>query len=81
LLRHVPHQLSIYSVLYDKIPDDHILKTIAANVDFSFINDLLKDSYCKHLGRPAKEPEMLAKLLICNIYITYQMLKSLKKLN
>lgn len=64
LLRHMPHQLSIYSVLYDKIPKDHILKTIAANVDFSFINDLLKDSYCKHLGRPAKEPEMLAKLLI-----------------
>ncbi|WP_188397868.1 IS1182 family transposase [Sporomusa sp. GT1] len=64
MLRHVPHQLSIYSVLYDRIPNDHILKTIGAHVDFSFINDLLKDSYCKHLGRPAKEPEMLAKLLI-----------------
>lgn len=51
-------------MLYDKIPSDHILKIIATHVDFRFINDLLKDSYCQHLGRPAKEPEMLAKLLI-----------------
>ncbi|WP_144349513.1 IS1182 family transposase [Sporomusa termitida] len=64
LLKNVPHQLSIYSVLYDKIPSNHILKIIAGNVDFSFINELLKDSYCQHLGRPAKEPEMLAKILI-----------------
>jgi len=33
-------------------------------VDFSFINKLLEDSYCKYYGRPAKEPEMMAKLLI-----------------
>ncbi|QDR82138.1 IS1182 family transposase ISBch1 [Sporomusa termitida] len=64
MLKNVPHQLSIYSVLYDKIPSNHILKIIAGNVDFSFINELLKDSYCQHLGRPAKEPEMLAKILI-----------------
>ncbi|XER07818.1 hypothetical protein SRRS_34110 [Sporomusa rhizae] len=37
MLRHVPHQLSIYSVLYDKIPNDHILKTIAAKVDYSIL--------------------------------------------
>ncbi|QDR81819.1 IS1182 family transposase ISAme2 [Sporomusa termitida] len=60
MLKNVPHQLSIYSVLYDKIPSNHILKIIAGN----FINELLKDSYCQHLGRPAKEPEMLAKILI-----------------
>lgn len=64
MLKNIPRQLSIYSVLYDKIPNDHILKLIDANVDFEFINDLLKDSYCKHLGRPAKEPAMLTKLLI-----------------
>jgi transposase len=32
-------------------------------VDFSFINELLKDSYCATFGRPAKEPEMMCKLL------------------
>jgi len=32
-------------------------------VDFSFINELLENSYCKEFGRPAKEPEMMCKLL------------------
>ncbi len=29
----------------------------------SFINKLMEKSYCKHFGRPAKEPEMMMKLL------------------
>jgi transposase len=64
LLKVSPQQLSMYSVLYDKIPNTHILKRISSSVDFSFINPLLEGSYCKHFGRPAKEPEMMAKLLI-----------------
>jgi transposase len=51
----------IYS--YNKIPENHILKRINSVVDFSFINELLEDSYCKEFGRPAKEPEMMCKLL------------------
>ena len=35
---------------------------------FSFINELLADSYCKNNGRPAKEPEMMMKLLFEHIY-------------
>lgn len=57
-------QLSIYSILYSRIPENHILKLINNTVDFSFINRLLEKSYCKYYGRPAKEPEMMAKLLI-----------------
>lgn len=57
-------QLSIYSILYNKIPENHILKLINNVVDFSFINKLLESSYCKFYGRPAKEPEMMSKLLI-----------------
>ena len=57
-------QLSLYSILYDKIPNDHLLKAIDRAVDFSFINKMLAASYSKHFGRPAKEPEMMAKLLI-----------------
>jgi transposase len=57
-------QLSLYSILYDKIPNDHLLKSIDKAVDFSFINRMLATSYSKHFGRPAKEPEMMAKLLI-----------------
>ena len=55
-------QMSFYSSLYDKIPEKHILKVIDKAVDFSFVNDLLANSYSKDFGRPAKEPEMMMKL-------------------
>ncbi|WP_143521915.1 transposase, partial [Pseudomonas sp. 2995-3] len=38
-------------------------KKIKRVVDFSFINTLLEDTYCKNFGRPAKEPELMCKLL------------------
>ena len=64
MLRKEPEkQQSFYCVLYDKIPEDHILKKVSNVVDFSFINELLEGSYCKNFGRPAKEPEMMMKLL------------------
>lgn len=63
-------QLSIYSILYDRIPENHILKLINNAVDFSFINKLLEASYCKFYGRPAKEPTMMAKLLILQYLYT-----------
>jgi len=64
MLKNEPKQLSLYTILYNKIPENHILKSINKAVDFSFINKLLESSYCKFYGRPAKEPEMMAKLLI-----------------
>lgn len=64
MLKNEPKQLSLYSILYNKIPENHILKKINNAVDFSFINKLLESSYCKFYGRPAKEPEMISKLLI-----------------
>lgn len=57
-------QLNFYSTLYNKIPENHILKLINKAVNFSFINDLLEGSYCKYYGRPAKEPEMMVKILV-----------------
>ena len=57
-------QLSFYSLLYFKIPENHTLKLIKDAVDFSFINQLLEDSYSKYYGRPAKEPELMIKLLV-----------------
>jgi len=56
-------QSSFHCLLYNKIPDNHILKQIKKVVDFSFINELLKDTYCENFGRPAKEPELMCKLL------------------
>ena len=63
MLREESKQMSFYSSLYEKIPETHILKRIEKVVDFGFINDLLENSYCKNFGRPAKEPEMMMKLL------------------
>jgi transposase len=45
------------------VPEDHILRRIHVLVDFSFINDLVKESYCVYYGRPANEPELLFRLL------------------
>lgn len=56
-------QLSWHSDLYGLIPEDHILRKIGAAVDFSFANSLFADSYCRYYGRPAKEPELMLRLL------------------
>ena len=57
-------QTNFFSVLYDRIPEGHLLKRISSAVDFSFINELLADSYRTNFGRSAKKPELMAKLCI-----------------
>ncbi|MDD4495044.1 MAG: IS1182 family transposase [Eubacteriales bacterium] len=57
-------KLSQYRGLYDVIVSkDNLLRKIKENIDCSFVNPMLKDQYCEHFGRPAKEPEMMFKLL------------------
>ncbi len=57
-------KLSEYRRLYDIIiSKDNLLRKIKENIDFSFVNPMLEESYCKYYGRPAKEPEMMFKLL------------------
>ena len=57
-------ELSPYQGLYDAIiPKDHILRRLKENIDFSFVNPMLKKQYCEHFGRPAKEPEKIFKIL------------------
>lgn len=64
MLRTGPKQLSLYSLLYNNIPENHILKTINKSIDLKFVNKLLEGSYCKYYGRPAKEPEMMLRIQI-----------------
>lgn len=64
MLKLEAHQLNFLSILYNKIPKNHILKQINSAISLSFINDLLEDSYCSNFGRPAKEPEMMMRILI-----------------
>ena len=56
--------MSEHLSLYDKIiPQDHFLRKLKENVDFSFVNRLVKKEYCEEHGRPATEPELLFKML------------------
>lgn len=49
--------------LYDAlVPKDHLLRHVKEQVDFSFVHDLVKSFYSEDQGRPAKEPEMIAKV-------------------
>lgn len=57
-------KLSKYQTIYDLVvPENHILRKIAEEIDFTFVNKMLEASYCKNFGRPAKEPEMMFKIL------------------
>jgi IS5 family transposase len=51
-------------MVYDKVvPKDHILRIIDKSVDFSFVNDLVKDAYCVDNGRPAWSPLLMFKVI------------------
>lgn len=56
-------KVSFHAELYSLIPEDHLLRQINDVVDFSFIHDLVEESYCIYYGRPANEPELLFRLL------------------
>lgn len=56
--------LSPYQGIYDAIiPANHLLRKMKESIDFSFVNPMLRKQYCESFGRPAKEPEMMFKLL------------------
>ena len=56
-------KLTAYAGIYETVvPKDHILRKIAEQIDFSFVNEQMVDTYSIELGRPAKEPELMLKL-------------------
>ena len=64
MLRQEAKQTNFYTALYHRIPEKHILKLINSAISFEFVNKMLESSYCKNFGRPAKEPEMMLRLLM-----------------
>jgi transposase len=66
MLRPRSSQNSFYgSYLYDKIVrQDHLLRKINAVVDFSFVNNLVKERYTLDFGRPAEDPEFMLRLCL-----------------
>jgi len=62
--RQMKLSLSPYQGLYELIiPEDNLLRKIKEQIDFSFVNPMLRKQYCENFGRPAKEPEMMFKLM------------------
>jgi transposase len=45
------------------VPQEHILRKIDKYIDFSFIDELVKDYYCHDNGRPGIDPKVLFKML------------------
>lgn len=60
-------KMSFHSELYSMIPEGHLLRKVDAAVDFAFVYDLVRDSYCEYYGRPANEPELLFRLVFLQI--------------
>ena len=62
--RQMKLSLSPFEGLYDiVVPRDNLLRRIKEEIDFSFVNPMLAKQYCEKFGRPAKEPEMMFKLM------------------
>jgi transposase len=60
-----PHRAALEIVtLEELVPADHLLRKIAASVDFRFIRDRVEHLYCADNGRPALDPEILFKILL-----------------
>lgn len=58
----VQMKFSEFAGIYDRIvPANHFLRRVKENIDFSFVNPMMRKSYCETFGRPAYEPEMMFK--------------------
>ena len=57
--------LSPYNNLYDIIiPKDHVLRQLKDLVDFSFVDEMLKNTYTLDNGRPGYRPQVMFKYLM-----------------
>ena len=54
-------QVGFYT-LDDLVPEDHLLRQIDRVIDFSFIYDLVEDTYSHETGRPSLDPVMVIKI-------------------
>ncbi len=50
------------------LPKEHILLDIKREIDFSFVNEELKDLYNPNNGRPSYSPEVLFRILFLEFY-------------
>lgn len=51
----------------DLVPEDSLLRKIDKYIDFTFINEEVKDLYCENNGRPSIEPAILFKIVLIQV--------------
>lgn len=70
-----------FYALEDLVPQDHLLRQIDEVIDFSFIYDLVKDSYSVDQGRPSLDPVLLVKIpLIQTLFGIRSMRQTIKEI-
>ena len=51
-----------FTSLDELVPEDHLVRKLENAIDWSFIYEMVKDSYCEDNGRPSLDPVILIKL-------------------
>lgn len=46
------------------VPEDHLVRKLENAIDWSFIYEMVEDSYCEDNGRPSLDPVILIKLAV-----------------
>ena len=71
-------QIQLFSI-DELVPHDHLLRIIDKAIDWSFIYDLVKDTYADGVGRPSIDPVTLIKIpLIQYLYGIKSMRQTIK---
>ena len=53
----------IFMTMEQMVPEDSLFRKIDKYIDFTFIDDMVKDLYCENNGRPSIDPKVLFKLV------------------
>ena len=66
----------------DLVPEDSLLRKIDKYIDFTFINEEVRDLYCSNNGRPSIEPAILFKIVFIQyLYGIKSMRETCKRIN
>ena len=83
LKKRLPEQTVLEMVTLESlVPKDHLLRKIAAVIDFDFIRDRVAGLYCSDNGRPALDPVIMFKALfvgyLCGIRSERQLVREIE---
>ena len=53
-----------FTSLEELVPEDHLVRKLENAIDWSFIYELVENSYCEDNGRPSLDPVILIKLAV-----------------